>query len=78
MGLLRAQGAYFSINGNSDDMFMVMPGSDIKLPITVAADSTLVVRLKVLPTPVTQPVPLVPPRPGGEAAVGGAHQGGGA
>ena len=26
MGLLRAQGAYFSINGGSHEMYMVLPG----------------------------------------------------
>ena len=69
MGLLRAQGAYFSINDNSHEMYMVLPGSDMKLPIKVADDNTFVMRLKVLPTPGTQPVPVVPSRPEEKEAV---------
>ena len=33
MGLLRAQGAYFSINDNSHEMYMMLPGNDMKFPI---------------------------------------------
>ena len=44
---------------------MMLPGNDMKLPIIVADDSTFVMRLQELPTPGVQPVPIVPPGPGG-------------
>ena len=69
MGLLRAQGAYFSINDNSQEMYMRLPGNDMKFPITIADDNTFVMRLEVLPTPEIQQVSVVPSRPGGEAPV---------
>ena len=67
--LLRAQGAYFSINGNSHEMYMMLPGNDVKFPIIVADDSTPVMRLEVLLTPGVEPVPSVSPGPGGETVV---------
>jgi len=63
MGLLLAQGAYFSINDNSQGMYMRLPGNDMKFPITLAEDNTLVMRIEVLPTPGVQPVSAVPPGP---------------
>ena len=47
----------------------MLPGNDMKFPTIVADDNTFVMRLEVLPTPGVQPVPIVPPGPGGETVV---------